>query len=88
MSDVVPQWAVPIATALIAAPSGWFAARAARKSGDHSRIQSLERRVDRVEARNMLLWVYCRSLVDHIYEGKGAPPPPMSAELMKMMGEP
>lgn len=82
MSDL-PAWTV--VAALIAASGGWLTARVRRKSGDHARIQALENRVDRVEARNVQLWLYNRELVDHIYEGKPAPPPPMPSTLIKLM---
>ncbi|HEU5223424.1 MAG TPA: hypothetical protein VFU07_07060 [Candidatus Lumbricidophila sp.] len=82
----MPVW-VGIVVAIIAASGGWMSSRVTRKNSDHARIQTLERRVDRVEARNTLLWAYNRSLVDHIYEGKAPPPPPIPPELIKLMEE-
>lgn len=35
----------------------------------------LYRRVLRAEAHNQALWRYTRDLIDHIYRGRGAPPP-------------
>lgn len=42
----------------------------------YTRMARLEQRVDIVEYRNRRLWVHCRQLIDHIYQGKPPPPPP------------
>lgn len=73
----MPDWAVKVAIAVIAALSGLFAAWVAFQRVKYSRIRALEERVDLVEKRNVLLWNYNRQLVNHIYEGKGPPPPPL-----------
>ena len=57
--------------------------RSARRTADDTRIQRLERRVDRLERRNAVLWRYARDLVDHIYREEGPPPPPWPEELLE-----
>lgn len=47
-----------------------------------TRLGQLEKRVDRLERRNRSLWLYCRQLIDHIYRGKGPPPPPWPEDLL------
>jgi len=62
------------AVAMLAA--GLLTFRTARRGTDHSRIKSLEDRVDSLERRNQALWRYNRQLIDHVYRGYGPPPPP------------
>ncbi|MHA7227822.1 hypothetical protein [Glutamicibacter soli] len=47
----------------------------AQQAADRARIEALEGKLEDTERRNMGLWTYCRILIDHIYRGKGAPPP-------------
>lgn len=46
-----------------------------------TRMAEVSRRLDVVEYRNRRLWVYCRQLMDHIYQGKPPPPPPWPDDL-------
>ncbi|HXG71263.1 hypothetical protein [Plantibacter sp. RU18] len=69
----MPEWIPEALLALIAAACTWIVARTA----------SLERRIHAVERRERSLWLYCRTLIDHIYRGRGAPPPPPPAGLFK-----
>ena len=39
-------------------------------------VGALTRRIRRLEAENRALWLWARSLVDHIYRRKPPPPPP------------
>lgn len=73
----MPEWATTLIVALFAALAAWFTARVTARTSEYSRIKDLESRVDLVEKRNVLLWNYNRLLIDHIYEGKQPPPPPM-----------
>lgn len=45
------------------------------RKATEERIKSLEARIDKTEKKNVGLWVYCRSLIDHIYKLGGEPPP-------------
>lgn len=47
----------------------------AQQAADRGRIEALEEKLADTERRNMGLWTYCRILIDHIYRGRGAPPP-------------
>lgn len=47
----------------------------AQQAADRARIGALEEKLADTERRNMGLWTYCRILIDHIYRGRGAPPP-------------
>lgn len=69
----VPAWA----TALAALLGGTATALGTR----YTRMAKLERRVDVVEYRNRRLWMHCRKLVDHIYQGRPPPPPPWPDDL-------
>jgi len=55
--------------------------RTTSRGTDHTRIQALEDRVDKLERINRDLWTYNRQLVDHIYRGK-PPPPPLPPDAM------
>lgn len=73
----MPEWLITVIVGVIAVSGGWFTARVTGQNSKYSRIKDLETRVDLVEKRNVLLWNYNRLLIDHIYEGKKPPPPPM-----------
>lgn len=73
----MPEWLITTIVGALAASGAWFTARVTGQNGKYSRIRDLEQRVDLVEKRNVLLWNYNRELVNHIYEGKQPPPPPM-----------
>ena len=73
----MPDWLIITIAALITAGGGWLTARVTGQNSKYSRIKDLETRVDLMEKRNVLLWNYNRQLIDHIYEGKRPPPPPM-----------
>ena len=73
----MPEWLVTVIAVTVTGSGAWFTARMTGKNAGYSRIRDLETRVDLVEKRNILLWNYNRSLIDHIYEGKPPPPPAM-----------
>ncbi|WP_030149406.1 hypothetical protein [Mycetocola saprophilus] len=77
----VPAWLAPIVIAAIAASGAWAGAwlnsRGGRRNTDHTRITTLEARVDALSRRNTILWNYNRALIDHIYRGSPPPPPPI-----------
>lgn len=59
------------------------ALRAARRARQESRQERLEARLARSERDNRLLWLWCRQLVDHIYQRAAPPPPPAPAGLFE-----
>lgn len=73
----MPDWLITIISSGFTGGAAWFLARITGQNSKYSRIKDLETRVDLVEKRNVLLWNYNRQLVNHIYEGKEPPPPPM-----------
>lgn len=64
----IPAWLAGL-TALAGAVATLLTTR-------YTRMARVERRQDVLEYRNRRLWVYCRQLMDHIYQGKPPPPPP------------
>lgn len=68
MAGLMPDWIVAVALAIVAASGAWIAAR-------YGRLAAVERRQDELDTRNRALWLYCRQLIDHIWRGRGAPPP-------------
>lgn len=64
----MPEWVYGIVLGVIAAGGGWYVSR-------YGRIATLEKRLALMEGRERQLWNYCRELIDHIYRGRGAPPP-------------
>lgn len=64
----MPEWLLAIILAAVAAAAGILGSR-------YSRVAAVERRVDELDTRNRALWLYCRQLIDHIWRGRGAPPP-------------
>ena len=69
----IPAW-IAAATALVGVGGTILTTR-------YTRMAEMGRRLDVVEYRNRRLWVYCRSLMDHIYQGKPPPPPPWPDDL-------
>ena len=64
----MPDWIIALGLAALAASGAWIASR-------YGRLAAVERRQDELETRNRALWFYCRRLIDHIWRGRGAPPP-------------
>ncbi|GAB6938368.1 hypothetical protein ACQP60_04150 [Isoptericola variabilis] len=66
---------VGLSSAVVAAVAALLTYHAATRSQRVSRMARMERRQDVLEYRNRRLWMYCRQLVDHIYQHKPPPPP-------------
>lgn len=74
------EWLLALIVAIVAAAGAYTAAR-------YGRVGKLERRVDSLEARERKLWLYCRQLIDHIWRGRGAPPPTPPEDAFGDFGE-
>lgn len=64
----MPDWIVALIVAAVAAAGALFTSR-------YGRVHALEKRMDELEAKDRAFWLYCRQLIDHIWQEKGPPPP-------------
>lgn len=78
---------VTIVVAVIGGGAGLTGAvlayRQARIARRENRQERLEARLARAERDNRLLWLWARTLVDHIYRGEAPPPPAAPAGLFE-----
>lgn len=72
----MPDWIVAVVVAVVAATGGFFTSR-------YGRVHTLERRMDELEAKDRAFWLYCRQLLDHIWQDKGPPPPSPPAAILE-----
>lgn len=71
----MPDWLLAIIIAFVGVSGGYLTAIATRRTGDRERIKALEERVDKLDRRNLMWQNYAQQLREHIFAGKGAPPP-------------
>jgi len=79
----MPEWLIGflgVAGTLTIGVLTWLATR---RSGDRTRIEKLEERLDKVDGRNAKLQDYAGLLRKHINDGNPPPPPPYPADLFE-----
>jgi len=79
----MPEWLIALLSILGTFSVGFLAWLASRRNGDRDRIVKLEERADAQEALNLRWQNYAVALRDHIFSGKGPPPPPFPEDLTK-----
>jgi hypothetical protein len=82
----MPEWLVALLSVLGTFSVGFLAWLASRRNGDRDRIVKLEDRVEDIEQSNLRWQNYVVDLREHIFAGKGPPPPPFPIDLTKGSG--
>lgn len=72
----MPEWLITLLVAVLGLGVGIIGAR-------YGRVGRLERQVATMTTQERLLWLYTRSLIDHIYRGQPPPPPPPPAGFLE-----
>lgn len=77
----MPNWVIPMLAVLGPLSLGILAWLATRKTGDRTRIDALEKRLDTTDGRNAKMQDYIGVLRKHINDGNPPPPPPFPDNL-------
>jgi len=79
----MPEWLIALVSVAGTLSLGFLTFTATRKTGDRDRIVKLEQRVDRLDGLLLRWQNYAVELREHIFAGKGPPPPPFPDDLTK-----
>jgi hypothetical protein len=82
----MPEWLIALLSILGTFSVGFLAWLASRRNGDRDRIVKLEERVDDLDRTHLRWQNYAVELREHIFAGKGPPPPPFPLDLTKGNG--
>jgi len=79
----MPDWLLAIIIAFVGVSGGYLTAIATRRTGDRERIRALEERQDKIERQNLRWQNYAQVLREHIFAGKGPPPPDFPTDIFE-----